>query len=189
VELGLLRWKRRRRTPHDGCIWLAKVSPGDRGSTGTQTEPSGSVLRRGSNRSKGCARASSEFRTWEFGTARKRAGIVAEVVRRRSGPEKRRAHHSTELVPRRDRGPSPRIRQRGDTMQGIAETGRFFRVSVLARGHHRLREAVVRRGVVRVEPRRQSRGIDEGPGGSSRLGNEAWRGRVGLPDEGRHLGS
>jgi hypothetical protein len=65
---------------------------------------------RGSIARKGCARASAQFRTRELGTARKRAGIVAEVVRRRLGPEKRRAHHSTELVPRRDRGPSPRFR-------------------------------------------------------------------------------
>jgi hypothetical protein len=134
VELGLLRRKRRRRTPHDECIWLAKVSPGDRGSTGTRTGLRALYRGRGSNRSKGCARASAEFRTREFGTARKRAGIIAEVVRRRSGPEKRRAHHSTELVPRRDRGPSPRIGQRGDTLRDLAESGRFFKVSILARG-------------------------------------------------------
>lgn len=110
VELGLLCRKRWRRTPHDECKWLAFDSPGDRGSAGTRAAPSGSVLRARIDRSKGCARASAQFRTRELGTARKRAGIVAEVVRRRLGPEKRRAHHSTELVPRRDRGPSPRIR-------------------------------------------------------------------------------
>lgn len=110
MELGLLCRKRWRRTPHDECKWLAFDSPGDRGSAGTRAAPSGSVLRARIDRSKGCARASAQFRTRELGTARKRAGIVAEVVRRRLGPEKRRAHHSTELVPRRDRGPSPRFR-------------------------------------------------------------------------------
>lgn len=110
VELGLPRWKRQGRTPHDESKWLAFDSSGDRGSAGTRAGPSGSVLRARIDRSKGCARASAYFRTWEVGTARKRAGIVAEVVWRRSGPEKRRAHHSQELVPRRDRGPSPRNR-------------------------------------------------------------------------------
>lgn len=42
---------------------------------------------------------------------------------------------------------------------------------------------------LRVEPRRRSRGIDQGSGGSSRLGNEARRRRVGSPNDGRHLGS
>lgn len=95
----------------DSPRWMQVARPrlsGRPGKRGNASRPSGSVLRARIDRSKGCARASAEFRTREFGTARKRAGIVAEVVRRRSGPEKHRAHHSTELVPRRDRGPSPR---------------------------------------------------------------------------------
>jgi len=144
---------------------------------------------RGSIARKGCARASAQFRTRELGTARKRAGIVAEVVRRRLGPEKRRAHHSTELVPRRDRGPSPRAktawrhvaRSRGERLFSQGQRPR--------KGTNCLREAGVRIGVVFVGPRRQSRGINEWSVGSSRLGNEARRGRGGLPNEGRHLGS
>jgi hypothetical protein len=57
------------------------------------------------------------------------------------------------------------------------------------KGTNCLREAGVRIGVVFVGPRRQSRGINEWSVGSSRLGNEARRGRGGLPYEGRHLGS
>lgn len=135
MELGLLCRKRWRRTPHDECKWLAKGSPGDRGSAKTRAAPSGSVLRARIDRSKGCARASAQLRTRELGTARKRAGIVAEVVRRRLGPEKRRAHHSTELVPRRDRGPSPRIRSSVATRCKVSrKLVCFLRVSVLARG-------------------------------------------------------
>lgn len=190
VELGLLCRKRWRRTPHDECKWLAFDSPGDRGSAGTRAAPSGSVLRARIDRSKGCARASAQFRTRELGTARKRAGIVAEVVRRRLGPEKRRAHHSTELVPRRDRGPSPRIRNSVATRCKVSrKLVCFLRVSVLARGQIAFGKQACESASFFVGPRRQSRGIDEWPVGSSRLGNEARRGRGGLPNEGRHLGS
>jgi hypothetical protein len=59
VELGLPRWKRQGRTPHDESGWLAFDSPGDRGSAATRAGPSGLVLRARIDRSKGCARASS----------------------------------------------------------------------------------------------------------------------------------
>jgi len=68
VELGLPRWKRQGRTPHDESRWLAFDSSGDRGSAGTRAGPSGSVCGRGSIARKGVlARLpTSEHGKWEL---------------------------------------------------------------------------------------------------------------------------
>lgn len=55
----------------------------------------------------------------------------------------------------------------------------------LARGPVIFGEWACEEASLRIGPRRQSRGIDQGPDGSSRLGNEARRRRVGLPNDGR----
>lgn len=80
-------------------------------------------------------------------------------------------------------------KQRGDTLRRLAESVCFFRVKGLARGAVIFGERACEEASLRVEPRRRSRGIDQGPGGSSRLGNEARRGRAGSPNDERHLGS
>jgi hypothetical protein len=135
-------------------------------------------------RSKGCARALAELRRRRLGTARKRAGIVAEVVRRRSGPEEATVtttHKSWCHGVNGDLARGERAAWR-HARKDLAESGRLFGVRSLARGRALSRGGRAKRQSFRVEPRRQSRGIDQGPGGPSRLGNEARKGRRWVPE-------
>lgn len=135
MELGLLCWKRRRRTPHDGCIWLAKGSPGDRGSAGTRARPSGTVTRARIGRSnKGVLARPPESEqgnpalpgNGQVSLQKSFGGVLVQrsVV---TATQQSRCHGVTGDLAREPK-------QRGDTLQGLAESGRFFEVSTLARG-------------------------------------------------------
>lgn len=134
MELGLLRWKQRRRTPHDGCIWLAKGSPGDRGSAGTRAGLRVLSCGRGSIARKGVlARPPSSEQgnsalpgNGQVSLQKSFGGVLVQrsVVHT---TQQSRCHGVTGDLAREPK-------QRGDTLQGLAESGCFFRVSVLARG-------------------------------------------------------
>lgn len=83
----------------------------------------------------------------------------------------------------RERGPSPQPRHEAVALQGrsfapVAERGCSFSRHVLERGRGGSRGGHAKRHRY-AGPRRQSRGISEGLGGTSRLGNEARRGALG----------
>lgn len=108
MELGLRRRKRRRRTPHDGCIWLVLASLGDRRCAGTRNRPTGLSAGEDWSLERVCSRARRAPETEtrhcpETGRHRCRSRSAALWSRRSD-----RDHHSQELVPRRERGPSPR---------------------------------------------------------------------------------
>lgn len=178
MELGLRRWKRRRRTPHDGCTWLVLASLGDRRCAGTRNRPTGLSAGEDWSLERVCSRARRAPETEtrhcpETGRHRCRSRSAALWSRRSD-----RDHHSQELVPRRERGPSPRGKSSVATRSQRPRGERPFpRVTTLAREKEPSGSGRAKRRRSSVGPRRQSRGIDQGPGGPSRLGNEARRGR------------
>jgi len=134
VELGLLSRKRRRRTPHDGCKWLALDSPGDRGSAGTRAGLRALSCGRGSIARKGVlARPPNS----EQGNSALPGNGQVSLQNSFGGVlVQRSVVHTTQQswchAVTGDLAREPK--QRGDTLQGLAESVRFFRVNILARG-------------------------------------------------------
>jgi hypothetical protein len=189
VELGLLRRKRRRRTPHGREVRLVAGSPGNR-KTRQREWAAAPPRERGSIARAVCSRVG--LRSPEQGaqhcpvTGSKR--IVAEVLRRCSGPVKRSPSFTTEGVAGDLARSALAVRRpKGSRVATTAENARRSSPAPRKGGSNGLRRRA-REEASWTGSRRQSRDTGKGLGGSSRLGNEARSARAGSPKDERHLG-